>query len=135
MREIFRESGESSFRAVEREVIGQISQTPRLVVALGGGTLTDPETFKSITASGILVYLRVSPDQLFRRVQAKSDRPLLMDLEGNRLNEGELRQRIIHLYEQREPMYNKADLVFEADEAGVGLAVDKIVRKISAYIE
>ena len=132
--EIFRERGEEYFRSIEREIIARICSQPRLVVSLGGGTITDQETFRIIASSGILVYLKVAPEQLYRRLHRRSDRPLLSDLEGNRLSEPELRKRIQTLHAAREPIYSKADIVVETDEVRVGLTVDRIVKRLSRYL-
>lgn len=132
--EIFRENGEQYFRTMERTIIVQISTRRRLVISLGGGTVTDPETLRAIIASGILVYLKVTPEQLYRRLHRKTDRPLLSDIEGNRLSDTELRERIQTLYAAREPIYSKADITILTDEIRVGLTVDQIVKRLSRYL-
>jgi len=132
--EIFREDGEQYFRSVERDIISQIIAHPRLVVSLGGGTVTDPELFRVIASSGILVYLKVTPEQLYRRLHRKTDRPLLADIEGNRLGEPELRDRIQTLYTSREPIYSKADIVVMTDDTRVGITVDQIVKLLSRHL-
>jgi shikimate kinase len=132
--EIFRENGEQYFRTLERSIVAKINTRPRLVISLGGGTLTDPETLRAIISNGILVYLKVTPEQLFKRLQRKTDRPLLSDIEGNRLSEPDLRQRIASLYAAREPIYAKADITIMTDDVRVGLTVDQIVKRLSRYL-
>jgi shikimate kinase len=133
--QIFREHGEEHFRVLERTLIAQMSTRPHIVVSLGGGTIADPENFGVIRATGILVYLKTTPEQLFRRLHHKSDRPVLRTEEGEQLPEGELRARILDLYKRREPLYAKADIVVHTDEVKVGKTVDLIVRKLSHFIE
>jgi shikimate kinase len=132
--EIFRENGEQYFRTLERGIVAQINTRSGLVVSLGGGTLTEPETLRAIIVNGILVYLKVTPEQLFKRLQRKTDRPLLSDIEGNRLSESELRQRIESLYAEREPIYAKADITIVTDGVRIGLTVDQIVKRLSRYL-
>lgn len=132
--EIFRERGESYFRALEREIIEQIRSRFRLVISLGGGTVTDPEAFQIIRTSGILVYLKVTPEQLFKRLHRRTDRPLLSDIGGNQLSEPELRERIRTLHAAREPIYSEADIIILTDGIRVGLTVDKIVKRLSRYV-
>jgi shikimate kinase len=130
---IFREDGEERFRFLERGAIMELSSRVHTVVSLGGGTLTDPENFRMVTTSGILVYLKVTPDQLYHRLHQKVDRPMLTDDQGNRLSEGALRERIARLYAVREPLYARADITVMTDDKRVGVTVDQIVRKLSTY--
>ena len=132
---IFRDHGEEYFRILERKLIAQLSTTPHMVISLGGGTIADPENFRLISGTGILVYLKTTPEQLFRRLHHKSDRPVLRTEEGEQLPEEELRTRILDLYNRREPFYAKADIVVQTDEVKVGKTVDQIVRKLSHYIQ
>jgi shikimate kinase len=107
-----------------------LSARPNLVVALGGGTLVQPAAFQLVRSTGILVYLKMSPDEVMRRVQHRTDRPLLLDRSGERLPEDQLRQRIETLYRERSPLYEAADVVVMTDETRVGMTVDKIVKLI-----
>ncbi len=134
VRTIFLESGEQHFRTLERTVIGELSARTHLVVSLGGGTVTDPVTFNVIITSGILIYLKVTPNQLYERLHRRTDRPLLSDDEGNLLSEPALRERINTLFEEREPLYSRADIVVPTDGTRVGITVDAIVRRLSRYL-
>ncbi len=134
VREIFQKEGESFFRALEQSTIADICAREGVVVALGGGTLTNPTVLPLIQSSGILVYLKVPLEQLLRRLHNKTDRPLLMDDEGNRLPEDVLRDRVVTLYHAREPLYARADIILLADERRVGLTVDRLVRMLSPVL-
>ena len=133
--EIFREDGEKHFRSLERALIAQVCMKPRTVISLGGGTLADPESFRNISSTGIVVYLKVTPDQVFKRLHHRNDRPILADVKGDRLSDEELRARIQSLYLAREPFYNRADITILTDEKKVGITVDQIVKILSSYIE
>ncbi len=135
VREIFLEKGEPYFRKLERDLVTGLAARPRIVVSLGGGTLVDPTCLQTVLTTGILVYLKLTPDQLFRRLHRRSDRPLLTDEEGSRLTEDDLRRRIRELFDAREPIYSKADITIEADEQRVGKTVDRIVRSLTPHIE
>jgi shikimate kinase len=133
--EIFQSRGESFFRAREEEFLARYSRQSRLVVALGGGTLVDPVSFRIVASTGILLYLRVPPDLLMTRLRHRTDRPLLMDVDGQGLPEQRLRERIKQLYLSREPLYRQADVIVDADERRVGLTVDRAVRALSRMLE
>jgi len=75
---LFRERGEASFRALEREALAQqlADETPR-VVALGGGTLVDRTLRLATLTGGTVITLTASPAELVRRLAGDRDRPLL----------------------------------------------------------
>ena len=134
VRDIFREHGEQHFRDLEREIIAGLVMRDHLVIALGGGTLTDPVNLRAIKSTGVLVYLKVPPDEILKRVQHRTDRPLLTGPGGERLAPAELRERVLALYEAREPLYSNADIVVEADEQRLGLTVDKVVKLLMPFL-
>lgn len=135
VKRIFQEEGERFFRAEELAVLEDLAGRERMVVALGGGTLAEPAAFASIERSGILIYLKVPPEELLKRLQHKTDRPLLMDEQGNRLPEDALRARMMELFTRRAPLYERADVIVFADEQRLGLTVDHIVRMLSPVLK
>jgi shikimate kinase len=75
--EIFERDGEAGFRALESQVLNAIGQRHSLVVATGGGVVTQQENW-GLLHSGIVVWLDVVPEQLMQRLRADSTvRPLL----------------------------------------------------------
>lgn len=131
VKEIFQEDGEKFFREVERGIIEEMSKGDHHVISLGGGSVVDSNNFSVVKNSGILVYLQTSPEQLLKRLQHKGDRPVLSDSEGQRLGQEQLRERVLQLYADREPIYSQAHLTIYTDDKKVGLTVDEIVRKLS----
>lgn len=133
--DIFFEHGEEHFRTIERRLLTELSSRRNIVISLGGGTIVDPQAFNRITGSGIVVYLKTSPEQIFRRLHHKTDRPMLHDRNGELLDEEKLRRRIMELYAVREPLYAKADIIVPTGDMRVGIAVDEIVRKLSPLLK
>ena len=104
---IFREDGEAAFREVERHVLRQVVQKPSTVVALGGGTLIDPDNQQLCSESAAVVWLRCPLTLLQDRcADLRNLRPLWGD-------EDTLRQR----YEERLPGYRTATHVVDATVA------------------
>jgi shikimate kinase len=132
--EIFQEEGEPYFRSIERDLLVTVSTRDHIVVSLGGGTVADPENFRLISTSGIVVYLKATPEQIFRRLHHKLDRPVLTDIRGEKLSDEELRKRIQELYMKREPFYSRADITVETNEKRVGVTVDQIVKRLSRHV-
>ena len=127
---IFRQHGEAHFRAAERAALLDMAARPGLVIALGGGTLTSPDSLQIVLQTGILIYLKIGRDQLFRRLRHRNDRPLLAAPDGTPLDDEQLRQRISALYEAREPLYALADITVPTDETRLGLTVDHLVHRL-----
>lgn len=76
--EIFASEGEGAFRALEREVVRAcLGEREPLVVALGGGSLLDRTLRRQALERGTLIVLRASVEALARRLEGKTDRPLL----------------------------------------------------------
>jgi len=132
--EIFRQMGEKAFRALEHELLVEVSSKGGGVVALGGGAVGNQENLDLIRSTGIMVYLQLPPEEAVRRMRNKSDRPMLRDAEGNKLSETELRKKVEELLKRREPFYAQADLVIPTGGKRVGGTVDEIVRKLRRFI-
>jgi shikimate kinase len=131
--EIFRDEGEEHFRRLERKVVEYVCDLNRVVVALGGGTLNDLSSFARITEAGILIYLKMTPDQLFERLRTKTNRPMLAGLSGEELDEEPLRARIWDLFRSREPYYNRADITVMTGDVAADPVIEEIVRKLHPY--
>lgn len=134
VKRIFMEDGEAFFRDAERQLLTEISTRHRYVISLGGGTLTDPGNFALIRASGLLVYLHTSPEELIKRLRHKADRPVLTDTQGDRLSPERLRARVLELYRQRSPLYDQAHIRVPTDGQSVGITVDSVVKKLKMFV-
>lgn len=82
---IFADEGEAAFRALERAAALAVAREDDVVVALGGGTVVDPEVRRTLHRSGTLVTLTAPVEELARRVGAGEGRPLLGDDPAGRL--------------------------------------------------
>ena len=131
--EIFSELGEEYFRDVERTILRDVSVRDKCVISLGGGTITNERNLQFVKSSGILIYLKVTSEQIFQRMKYKTDRPLLKSSVGTTINEDELRSRVGSLLEKRERFYAQADITVVTDDLRVGLTVDKIVDNLRTF--
>jgi shikimate kinase len=133
--DIFTDHGETYFRDVERRLLRESSRLEGCVISLGGGTIANNLNLQIIKASGVLVYLAASAEQIFRRVRFKTNRPLLLTPDGDRLSEEDLRNRIILLMSERAPYYEQADVTIVTGDQPVGLTIDRVVRAINQLVE
>lgn len=75
--DLWAEGGEELFRSLEAEVVVESARMDSVVVATGGGAVTDPATRTLISSSGTVVWLRAQPGELVDRLSGQEGRPLL----------------------------------------------------------
>ena len=132
--DIFQSDGEAVFRTHEQTMLRELAARRQCVIALGGGTIANEENFHLVSRNGVLIYLKLSPEEILQRVQHRNDRPMLKDADGKLLAPPELERRIRELLAHREPYYSRADIVIEADALRVGVTVDEIVKHLRGLI-
>ncbi|MCS6825536.1 MAG: 3-dehydroquinate synthase [Caldilinea sp.] len=91
---IFAEEGEEAFRAAEAQLCRELAQQRNLVISTGGGALVNPESRRALEASGAVVCLHASEEEILRRLADADDRPLLP-------GQAQERRRRIHLLLQQ----------------------------------
>ncbi len=128
--EIFEKKGEDHFREIEERILKNLTERDNLVVSLGGGTIINQINFEIMRQTGKIIYLKVSPNNLYKRLKNKIDRPLFKDLVLNDKSEEDFIERIKSLLEKRRKYYEKADLIVDTDLHPVGITVDKIAKNI-----
>ncbi len=96
VREIFEREGESGFRAREAEALKEAAAVDPSVVSCGGGVVLEPANRVTLRASGEVVFLSVPLEELERRVEPGTDRPLIRH-----------REDLERLYREREPLYRE----------------------------
>jgi shikimate kinase len=123
IREFFEREGETAFRDVEEAVIEQATQGETGVLATGGGAVLRPVNRQRLRDAGPVIYLRSTPEEVFRRVSQDSRRPLLQV-------EDPLR-RLRDLFAERDPLYREtAHFVIETGRPSVGRLVQMIMMQL-----
>ena len=125
--EIFEQDGEAGFRSLESQVLSAISQRHSLVVATGGGVVTQPENW-GLLHSGIVIWLDVVPDQLLRRLNADCTvRPLLQTTDPEAF--------LNALLNERRPLYGEADLTVVINDETPEAVADGILRLLPSLLQ
>ena len=124
--EIFEQNGESGFRALETQVLSAISQRHSLVVATGGGVVTQSQNW-GLLHSGIVIWLDVERDQLLKRLRAdETPRPLLQQTDPEAAMDA--------LLEKRRPLYAEADLTVVIDDESPEVVADGILQLLPGLL-
>jgi shikimate kinase len=125
--EIFERDGEAGFRALESQVLNAISQRHSLVVATGGGVVTQQENW-GLLHSGIVIWLDVVPERLMQRLRADSTvRPLLQTEDPD--------AALNALHNQRRPLYAEADLTVVIDHETPEAVADGILQLLPSLLK
>ena len=125
--EIFQRDGEAEFRALEKQVLSSISQRHSLVVATGGGVVTQQENW-GLLHSGIVIWLDVVQEQLLKRLQSdRTVRPLLQTADPEAaLND---------LLAERKALYAEADLTVVINDEPPEAVADGIVQLLPGLLK
>lgn len=100
IRDYFAEAGEAAFRDVEEQVIAELVAGPDAVIATGGGAVLREANRRRLHEHTQVVYLRSTPEELYRRLRHDKQRPLLQVADPL--------ARLRAMYAERDPLYHAA---------------------------
>ena len=97
----FAEFGESAFRDQEEQAMERLTQpgAELVILATGGGAVLRPGNRQRLKDRCTVVYLRSTPDELFRRLRHDTQRPLLQVADP--------KAKLKSLYDERHPLYEE----------------------------
>ena len=107
LNEVFSLYGQSGFRRLERRCLDKfVSDHESAVITVGGGIVSEAETFNLLLMNCYTVWVKASPEEHMSRVVAQGDfRPM----EGNAEAMEDMRRILV----AREPLYSKADFTLD----------------------
>lgn len=124
---IFDIEGESGFRTREEKIIEKLTAMHGIVVATGGGAVLSPANRTRLKQHGCVIYLRATPEDLWRRTRRDRNRPLLRT--ANPL--ATLRE----LHAQRDRLYSEvADLIVDTGTQSVGTLTTQIQNLLAEFV-
>lgn len=123
IREFFDREGEAVFRDVEQSVLEELTQAAECVLATGGGAVLRRGNRERLRAAGQVIYLRSTPEELFRRVRRDTKRPLLQVADPL--------ARLRSLYAERDPLYRETcHIAVETGRPSVPALVNTILAQL-----
>jgi len=123
IRTFFEREGEDAFRDVEASTLADLLQGEPMVVATGGGIVLREANREQLREHTVCVYLRSTPEELFRRLRHDTKRPLLQV--ANPL------ARLREMYIRRDPLYREAaQFVIETGRPSVPALVNMILMQL-----
>ena len=125
IRSFFETEGEARFRDLEAQALAEITQQPGgMVLSTGGGAVLREDN-RATLRRGFphVMYLRASPDEIFKRIKHDRTRPLLQV--------DDPLARLRDLYRARDPLYREAaHYVIETGRPTVHTLVNMIMMQL-----
>ncbi len=104
--DFFASHGEAAFREGEAKVLRRLIDGPQIVLATGGGAMTQDATRRLIRERALSIWLRAEVDTIVRRATRRDTRPLLRT--------GDPAAIVRRLLHERTPHYAEADLAVDS---------------------
>lgn len=111
--EIFQESGEAGFRAIETEVAIEASKTNNKIIATGGGTIKHKVNMDFLRLNGITIFIDRDVDKL---ISSDPNRPLSSS-----------KLALQQMHKERYPLYQKYAAYVAVNNTNIEETVDDIV--------
>lgn len=124
IRSFFEQHGEDRFRDVEEEVIADLLARPTaMVLATGGGAVLRAPNRRALHRDSTVIYLRSTPEELYRRLRHDTQRPLLQVKDPL--------ARLRELFDQRDPLYREtAHFAIDTGRPSVSTLVNMILMQL-----
>ncbi len=120
------------FREIEKAVIKEVSSGDNLVIATGGGAVTDAVNIENLRANGFIVWLNADADIIKNRMNGDAssaeNRPSLTGRDPS--------DEIKKVLEQREELYrNASDLEIDTGKININDTADMIIDKAEKLVK
>ena len=121
-------AGEEYFRQAERRALEQTAEYENAIISTGGGLPIWGDNQKWIEEHGVSVYIQRAPEQILSRLSehGRQKRP---KFRGK--SDEELLQFMHEHLAEREPIYLKANIVFDCFQTSDNEIIDKLVELLS----
>jgi shikimate kinase len=123
IREFFDREGEERFRDIEQNVLDDLSKYHHGVLSTGGGAVLRPLNRQNLHTRGKVVYLRSTPEEVFRRLKHDMQRPLLQV--------DDPQEKLRALFNVRDPLYREtAHFIFETGRPSINRLLNSIIAEL-----
>ncbi len=122
---LFEQAGEAAFRKLETQVLAQVSAHTCLVVATGGGIVTQPMNW-SYLRHGVVIWLDTPVTILASRLAGDTSRPLLKDVD--------LTTKLTALLAERGDRYAQADICIPYEGRSIAKTCDRIIASLQQSV-
>jgi XRE family aerobic/anaerobic benzoate catabolism transcriptional regulator len=122
--EIFSLYGQSGYRRIEKRALETVLRDGgRAVISVGGGVVSEKETFQLLLSACFTVWVKAQPEQHMARVLAQGDVRAMAD-------NVEAMEDLRRILEARTPLYGKADIELDTSQDTVEGSFEKLRRAV-----
>lgn len=123
IRDFFAREGEARFRDEEQQALEELAAGPPCVLATGGGAVLRGANREILGRAGHVVYLRATPEELWRRLRRDTRRPLLQVSDPQ--------EKLRELFAERDPLYRSiAEFVVDTGRQSVPTLVNMVFMQL-----
>jgi XRE family aerobic/anaerobic benzoate catabolism transcriptional regulator len=123
--EIFSLHGEEYYRRLEDDALADLLASGQsMVVAVGGGLVTAPQTYERLLRGSTTVWLKARTEDYWNRVIRQGDRRPMSQ-------HPQAREALRQLAARREPLYARARLTVDTS----GGTIDDVVKRLAAQVQ
>jgi shikimate kinase len=123
IRDFFAREGEARFRDEEQQALADIAAGPPCVLATGGGAVLREANRKLLRQAGHVIYLRSTPEELWRRLRRDTNRPLLQVSDPL--------AKLREMFAERDPLYREiAEFVIDTGRPSVAALVNTVLMQL-----
>ena len=120
--ELINKYGEGFFRDLEKEVVKSVCEQDTCIISTGGGVPLNSENMENLRRESAVVWLRVSPKTVLKRIGNIKTRPLL--------DPKRPLDSICDLLQKRRPFYEVADHHIVTDD----LTPEEVAEQIYSFV-
>jgi XRE family transcriptional regulator, aerobic/anaerobic benzoate catabolism transcriptional regulator len=121
--------GLEGFRRMEQAALKQLlARNELMVLATGGGIVSEPLTFDLILSSFYTIWLKAEPEEHMARVRRQGD---LRPMADDRSAMAELRNILL----SREPLYSRASAVVDTAGLSVDAAAARLIEAVTPVLQ
>jgi XRE family aerobic/anaerobic benzoate catabolism transcriptional regulator len=121
--------GQEGFRRLEQTALGELlARKEPMVLATGGGIVSEPLTFDLILKSFYTIWLKAEPEEHMARVRKQGD---LRPMADDRSAMAELRNILL----SREPLYARASAVVDTAGLSVDDAATRLIEAVTPVLQ
>ncbi|HZF17513.1 MAG TPA: helix-turn-helix transcriptional regulator [Steroidobacteraceae bacterium] len=123
--EVFLLYGEAGYRRIERRCLERLIESQQeLVLTVGGGIVSEAETYNRLLANCFTVWIKASPEEHMARVVAQGD---LRPMRG----QPEAMKDLRRILASRQPLYGKADVAIDTSRQSVPQSLAALKKCVS----
>jgi len=124
--EIFSLYGQAGYRRIEKRTLDRVlREYARAIISIGGGVVSERETYDRVLANCLTVWVKASPEDHMSRVIAQGDFRVVAD-------NNEAMDDLRRILEAREALYRRADIHLETSGESVDGSLSKLKNAVQS---